>query len=95
MYKILPAHRKKAKKLGVTIKSSTVKGKKIDVFKDGKKVSSIGAKGYGDFEYFKKEKGETYANSRRKAYNSRHAKDPKYNSKGQLSAGYYAKEILW
>jgi len=31
-----------AKKLGVQVKSSTVKGKKIDIFKDGKKVASIG-----------------------------------------------------
>ena len=95
MYKILPAHRKKAKKLGVSLRSSSVKGKKIDVYKGNKKLKSIGAKGYGDYEYYKKEKGETYANSRRRAYNIRHKKDPKYDSQGNLSAGYFAKEILW
>ena len=34
--------RENASKLGVTIKVSTVKNKKLDVFKDGKKVASIG-----------------------------------------------------
>ena len=45
MYRIKKLQYKKAKALGVEIKPSTKKGKKIDVFKDGKKVASIGAKG--------------------------------------------------
>ena len=95
MYKILPSQRKKAKALGVTIKSSTVKGKKIDVFRDGKKLQSIGAKGYKDYQIYKKERGVTYANKRRELYHERHKKEPKYDSKGKLTAGYFAKEILW
>ena len=47
-YKILPQQRAAAKKLGVTIKPSTVKGKKIDVYKGAVKLASIGARGYGD-----------------------------------------------
>jgi hypothetical protein len=35
--------KKKAKDLNVTVKPSSNKKKKIDVFKDGKKVASIGA----------------------------------------------------
>lgn len=60
-YKITYYTRLRAKDLGVTVKPSTVKGKKIDVFKNGKKVASVGALGYGDFPTFLKEKGEEYA----------------------------------
>ena len=53
-YKILPQQRAAAKKLGVTIRPSTVKGKKIDVYKGAVKVASIGARGYGDYwNYFR------------------------------------------
>ena len=38
-----------AKKIGVSVKASTVAGKKLDVFKDGKKVASIGDINYSDF----------------------------------------------
>ena len=34
--------RENAKRLGVTITPSKVKNKKLDVFKDGKKIASIG-----------------------------------------------------
>ena len=38
-----------ARKLGVVVKPSKVKGKKIDVFKNGKKIASVGALGYSDY----------------------------------------------
>ena len=41
---ILSKARANAAKIGVTIKPSTRKNKKIDVFKDNKKVASIGDK---------------------------------------------------
>ena len=41
-YKITKYSKEQAKKLGVVIKPSTRKNKKIDVFKDGNKISSIG-----------------------------------------------------
>ena len=41
-YKIKPLQEQKAKKLLVTIKPSTRKNKKIDVFKKGEKEASIG-----------------------------------------------------
>ncbi len=90
-YTITSYSRSQAKKLGVVIKKSTNKKKKIDVFKDGKKISSIGAIGYGDFPTFKKTKGIEYANKRRKAYKARHAK----NRKKVGTNGYYADKILW
>ena len=60
---IITAHTKRqAKKHGLTVKPSRVKGKKIDVFKNGKKVASVGALGYGDYPTFLRTKGKEYAN---------------------------------
>jgi hypothetical protein len=90
MYKITDYSYNQADKLGVDIKPSTNKNKKIDVFKDGKKISSIGGKGYKDYPtYLKIDK--SLAEERRKLYKIRHEKDR--NVKG--SAGYYADKILW
>lgn len=81
-----------AKKLGVTIKPSKTLGKKIDVFnKEGKKLASIGALGYGDYPTFMQKAGKDYADKRRKAYKTRHEKDR--HARG--TAGYYADKILW
>lgn len=90
-YRIKPYSFRQAKKLGVTIKPSTVKGKKIDVFKKGKKVASVGALGYNDYPTWMQKKGKKYADERRRLYKIRHAKDR--NVRG--SAGYYADKILW
>lgn len=88
VYEITPYSFKQAKKLGVEIKPSTNKKKKIDVFKSGEKVASIGSAGMGDFPTFMKEKGEAYAKERRRLYKLRH-------SKNTGLAGKYANEILW
>jgi len=91
MYEISEYSKIKASKLGVDIKPSNMKGKKIDVFKDGKKITSIGAKGYKDYPTYIKEKGKSYADERRKLYKDRHQKDrTKYGSRG-----WYADKILW
>lgn len=95
-YSILSYHRTQAKRLGVTIKPSTSKGKKIDVFKNGVKVATIGAIGYGDYAIFKslERQGKVprgYAESRRQAYKQRHRKDRLVRG----SNGYYADNILW
>ena len=91
MYEIKPLQRKNAKKIGVTIKPSTRKGKKIDVFKDGKKIASVGALGYGDYATFLKEKGREFADKRRRLYKIRHEK----NRKKIGTNSYYADQILW
>jgi len=91
MYEITEYSKQQAKKLGVQIKPSTRKDKKIDVFKNREKVASIGAKGYKDFPTFKKEKGLAFAEERRRLYKERHEKDR--HKKG--SAGFYADKILW
>jgi hypothetical protein len=55
MYNISSGSFARAKKLGVKIKPSTVKGKKIDVFNSkGEKLASIGALGMNDFYLWKK-----------------------------------------
>ena len=95
-YSITNYSRNQAKRLGVIIKRSTRKGKKLDVFKKDKKgklkkLASIGAIGYGDFPTFKKQKGIEFANKKRIAYKKRHEKNR--HKKG--SAGYYADQILW
>ena len=95
-YKILPYSFRKAKELGVVIKPSSNILKKIDVFKNGKKVVSIGARGMNDYPNYvlKEKKGyyeKGYAHKRRKLYKERHEKDRHILG----SAGYYADKILW
>lgn len=90
MYEIKNRSKQRAKELGVEIKPSKVKNKKIDVFKDNKKVASIGDKRFSDYVTYL-EKDKKLAEERRKLYNVRHKKD-----KDKVgSAGYYASRILW
>lgn len=91
MYKITAYTKSQAKKLGVEVRKSTVKGKKIDVYKNGKKIASVGALGYGDYPTFMKSKGKAHAEKRRSAYKKRHSKDR--SKKG--TPGYYADKLLW
>lgn len=95
-YTITAYTRRRATALGVTVKPSTRQGKKIDVFKNGKKVASIGALGMMDYPNFKKAEraGRVPAGTaerRRKAYKTRHAKDRFRVG----SPGYYADKLLW
>lgn len=89
-YKISSYTRNKAKKMGVTVKPSKSKTKKIDIFKNGKKVASVGAKGYNDFTTYSK-KSKSYAEKRKRLYHIRHKKD----SAKKGSPGYYAARLLW
>lgn len=91
MYDITEYSYQQAKRLGVTIKPSTNKKKKIDVFKDGDKIASIGAVGYGDYPTFTKEKGKEFADKKRQLYKKRHEKDR--HIKGTNS--WWADNILW
>jgi hypothetical protein len=90
MYQITDYSYQQAKKLGVDIKPSKNKNKKIDVFKNGNKLASIGGKGYKDYPNYLKE-NKTLAEERRKLYKIRHEKDRKIKG----SAGYFADKILW
>jgi predicted Zn-dependent protease len=91
MYKITTRQKRNAASLGVTIKPSTNKSKKIDVFKNGQKIASIGAMGHMDYELYLKSLGKEYADERRKLYKIRHA-----NNRNKIGTpGYYADRILW
>ena len=91
MYSITKHSKDEAQKLGVTIKPSEVKNKKIDVYSKGKKVASIGDKRYKDYGTYLREEGEAFANKRRKLYRARHAAHA--SKKG--TPAYYALNILW
>ena len=95
-YKITSYTKSKARKIGVEVKPSKIKGKKIDVFKKGVKVASVGAVGYNDYPTYmelerkgKVEKGT--ADKRRKLYKIRHKNDRSIKN----SNGYYADKLLW
>lgn len=89
---ITPHTMKQAKKFGVTLKVSKDPSKKLDVFKNGVKIASIGAKGYKDYGMYLIEKGENYANERRRLYRIRHAGE---GSQGRHTAGFWSWHLLW
>ena len=95
-YRIKTYTKNQAKKIGVTVKPSKTKGKKIDVFKKGQKVASVGAIGYNDYPTYMEleRKGKVAkgtANKRRRLYKIRHKADRNIIN----SNGYYADRLLW
>lgn len=90
-YVIKKYTRDQAKRLGVQIKPSTNKMKKIDVYKDGKKVASIGAAGMNDYPTYIQKKGKEYADERRRLYKIRFQKSRKKVG----TNSYYSSELLW
>ena len=98
-YHITPYTYKQARRIGVTVKPSTDKTKKIDVFrvvgkgknKTVKKIASVGFFGMKDYPTHMQEKGLKFAKTRRRLYRIRHERDR--HIKG--SRGYYADKLLW
>ena len=90
-YQITNYTRKQADKLGVVVKPSTNKNKKIDVFKNGEKIVSVGGAGYNDYPTYLKKMGKEYADKRRELYKLRHEKDRHIKN----SAGFFADKLLW
>lgn len=95
-YKITKYTQNKAKSLGLVVKPSSVEGKKIDVYKKGIKLASVGAIGYNDYPTYMEleKKGKVpkgTASNRRKLYKIRHKKDRL--KKG--SNGWFADQLLW
>ena len=87
MYSILPYTKQKAKELGVIIKPSKKKNKKIDVLTENG-VISIGDKRYKDYPTYKNFYGSPTAEYHKRLYHARHKKDTGL-------AGFYARELLW
>lgn len=86
-YQITDYTKRRAKEIGVEVSHSDKKDKKIDVFRDGVYLKSIGQKGKMDYPTWIKERGKEYADERRRLYYQRHPKD----SLGEL----LAKWLLW
>jgi len=91
MYKIRNYTRRQAKKLGVKIKVSTNKTKKIDVYKDARKIGSIGANGMNDYPTYIQTRGLKFAKTRRRLYRIRHNRDRNI----KWSNGWLADKLLW
>jgi len=97
MYSITKYSFDQAKKIGVTIKPSESKNKKIDIYnKDGKKIASVGGvkkdgSYYKDYPTYIKTEGKEKADKRRRLYKIRHEK----NRKKVGTNSYYADRILW
>jgi hypothetical protein len=87
MYPIRPLQIQNSRKLGLTIKPSTKKNYKLDVYKDGDYITSIGHKKYKDYAIYLEEKGKDYADERKRLYHLRHRNE---GIRGELS-----KLILW
>ena len=81
----------KAKKMKVTVQLSQQKNKKIDVFKKGVKIATIGDLRYKDFPTYVIENGIEFANNRKRLYYMRHKKD----IENLHSNGFYAAKLLW
>lgn len=91
MYKITKHSQEQARKLGVEIRPSKKKNKKIDVIKNGKVVATIGDNRYDDYGTFLEKNGLVFANERRRLYRIRHFGEEKKIG----SAGYFSWKILW
>lgn len=91
MYKITEYTKKQAKLLGVQVKPSKNKSKKIDVIKNGDVIASVGSINYNDYPTYIIKNGLDYANKRRKLYKMRHEKDRHIKN----SNGFYADKLLW
>ncbi len=90
-YQITRYTYRQAKRLGVTVKRSTNKDKKIDVYKEGNKIASVGALGMNDYPTYINKMGKKYANTRRRLYRIRHRKD----RTRRWSRGWLADKLLW
>ena len=87
MYQITKHTKKAAERLGVQVKPSIREGKKIDVYKDGSRIASIGSIGMSDYGTYLVTHGKEYANARRRLYYIRHPSN--------IGNEKWAKKLLW
>ena len=87
MYAISPHTYKITKQYDLEIEPSTRRFKKIDVYKGGRYLTSVGDIRYKDYHIYLKEQGKAYADNRARLYYGRHQK---VSMKEQL-----AKLLLW
>ena len=75
MYNILPYTKQQAKLLNVEIYPSKKQYKKLDIYKNGQYIKSIGDIRYSDYPTYIKTHGLAYANERRRLFRLRHKND--------------------
>ena len=90
-YRITNYTRKQGRKIGVLVKPSKNPNKKIDVFRNGEKIASVGAFGMNDYPTYIRKSGIAFAKTRRKLYKQRHEKDRHV----KWSNGWLADKLLW
>ena len=88
MYQISDYSYQKAKQMGLEIFPSKRKYKKIDVYKNGNYITSIGDNRYMDYPTFLARDGQEIADKHRRLYRNRHKND-------HGIAGRLALAILW
>jgi len=91
MYHITDYTLDKAKRIGLEVRPSTKKNKKIDVYYQGLYVDSVGQVGYKDFPTYLKEDGLEVALHHQKLYKIRHRKGILQGQVGEILADY----LLW
>jgi len=91
MYSITNYTYSKAKKIGVRVAPSSNKTKKLDVYKNNKKIGSVGANGMNDYPTYIAKRGLKYAVTRRRLYKKRHQKDRHQ----KWTNGWLADKLLW
>lgn len=89
-YEIQHQQIKAAKSHDLTIRPSEVRGKKIDVYQRGKKIASIGARGYDDYWTLINQGKRGKAGAKRRNFLAR---SKSWTEK--FSPGWLAREILW
>jgi hypothetical protein len=90
-YAITQYTRRQARRIGVTVKPSSNKTKKIDVYREGDKIAAVGAYGMNDYPTYMKLRGSNYAKTRRRLYKIRHNSD----RKEKWTNGWLADQLLW
>ena len=90
-YKITKYSFDKARELGLSIKVSKNKLKKIDVYRDNVYISSIGDIRYNDFPHYCIIYNKEYADKRKLLYHNRHKK----NADVKYSKQWLSLHLLW
>jgi hypothetical protein len=88
MYAITLYTKRQAKANNLKVRPSTKRYKKLDVYKNGDYLASVGDVRYADYPTYIETKGKSYADKRRELYHIRHKNDSGI-------AGKLSKILLW
>lgn len=89
---IKPIHLRNAERLGVNIKPSYNRKKKLDIYDfHNQYICSIGDINFADYESYIRTHGRDYANFRKRMFETRHNKTRHILG----TPAYYSWQILW